>query len=89
MINSKKIHLLSDHNRVSGASKCFRSVETGYFFDNGIVSYSLAEAEDTPPLALELEFKAMKSGVLLHMIGAQTDVFLTIAAGTVSFGDQI
>ncbi len=89
-LSGRKLFLLSDSNRVHAASKCFRSVQPGYFFDNGFLAHEIGHVlgggagSREARIDVELSFRPMRDdGILVHMIGASTDFFLTLNAGQV------
>lgn len=85
-LSGRKVLLLSDSNRVEGASKCFRSVQPGYYFENGFLAHEITHVRlrNEDRLDLELDFKTVKDGILIHVIGDHTDFFLSLNEGQVT-----
>ena len=86
-ISGRKAYLLSESNRVQAATKCFRSVEPGYYFEKGLLAHEIRAASSGGGggrLDVELDFRTVKDGILVHTIGDHTDLFLTLNQGQAS-----
>ena len=68
---------------MQAATKCFRSVEPGYYFEKGLLAHEI-RATSSGRLDVELDFRTVKDGILVHTIGDHTDLFLTLNQGQVS-----
>ena len=71
------------------ATKCFRSVEPGYYFEKGLLAHEINGATSSGGggggrLDIELDFRTVKDGILVHTIGDHTDLFLTLNQGQAS-----
>ena len=93
-VSGRKAYLLSESNRVQAATKCFRSVEPGYYFEKGLLAHEIRRPSssasssrrgrgDSSRLDIELDFRTVKDGILVHTIGDQTDLFLSLNQGQV------
>ena len=82
-ISGRKAYLLSESNRVQAATKCFRSVEPGYYFEKGLLAHEI-RATSSGRLDVALNFRTVKDGILVHTIGDHTDLFLTLNQGQAS-----
>ena len=95
-VSGRKAYLLSESNsRVQAATKCFRSVEPGYYFEKGLLAHEIKRGPssnrgggrgDSSRLDIELDFRTVKDGILMHTIGDQTDLFLSLNQGQVGGG---
>ena len=87
-ISGRKAYLLSESNRVQAATKCFRSVEPGYYFEKGLLAHEIRATSSSggggSRLDIGLDFRTVKDGILVHTIGDHTDLFLTLNQGQAS-----